>query len=394
MLSVRALKKTFKGREGQAGVNAINGVSFDVREGDFFTLLGPSGCGKSTILQSIAGLETPDEGEIRIGGDIVFSGNTRNTVPANRRNIGMIFQSYAIWPHMTVFENVAFPLVYGRNRMPAADVRRRVMESLELVKLAEFADRPSPNLSGGQQQRVALARALVHRPRLLLLDEPLSNLDAKLREDMRVELRQVVNFLNTTTVFVTHDQVEAMAMSDQIALLRAGRIVQQGAPRDVYLRPGSIFAADFMGRSNLIAGKVLGDRASVDTEIGKINVAVPANIKSGDMVFIVIRPHSIRVSEGAPGSNNVFEGKVERVNYLGDGIEVEARVGSVTLRVILDPYLQIAQDDKIRLEFPPAHCVVIPRSNDAAAELRAILPSATSRAPALAEASPASQAVR
>jgi iron(III) transport system ATP-binding protein len=392
MLSVRALKKTFQSREGQAGVSAVNGVSFDVKEGDFFTLLGPSGCGKSTILQSIAGLETPDDGEIEIGGEIVFSGKSRKVVPANRRNIGMIFQSYAIWPHMTVFENVAFPLVYGRNRVPAADVRRRVMESLDLVKLAEFADRPAPNLSGGQQQRVALARALVHRPRLLLLDEPLSNLDAKLREDMRVELRQVVNFLNTTTVFVTHDQVEAMAMSDQIALLRSGRIVQQGAPRDVYLRPGSIFAADFMGRSNLISGTVAG--GVIDSEIGKISVAIPAAIKSGDPVFVVIRPHSVRVSDPSSGGKNSFEGKVERFNYLGDGIEAEVRIGPAMLRVILDPYLQIAQGDSIRLEFPPDHCVVIPRADDAAAELRAVAPSATSPARWREAAAPAAQASR
>jgi iron(III) transport system ATP-binding protein len=379
MLSVRGLKKTFKAREAQAGVSAVNDISFDVKKGDFFTLLGPSGCGKSTILQSIAGLENPDDGEIEIGGEIVFSRKARKFVPANRRNIGMIFQSYAIWPHMTVYENVAFPLVYGRNRVPAADVRRRVMESLDLVKLAEFADRPAPNLSGGQQQRVALARALVHRPRLLLLDEPLSNLDAKLREDMRIELRQVVTFLNTTTVFVTHDQVEAMSMSDQIALLRAGRIVQQGAPREIYLRPESVFAADFMGRSNLIAGNVIGHapNALVDSEIGMISVEVPGDIKSGDPVFVTVRPHSMRVSVSPAGAKNTFEGKVERFHYLGDGIEAEVRIGAVILRVILDPYLQIVEGKTIRLEFSPDHCGVVPRSNDASAELRAVARSAT-----------------
>jgi iron(III) transport system ATP-binding protein len=379
MLSVRGLKKTFKAREAQAGVSAVNDISFDVKEGNFFTLLGPSGCGKSTILQSIAGLENPDDGEIEIGGEIVFSRKARKFVPANRRNIGMIFQSYAIWPHMTVYENVAFPLVYGRNRVPATDVRRRVMESLDLVKLAEFADRPAPNLSGGQQQRVALARALVHRPRLLLLDEPLSNLDAKLREDMRIELRQVVTFLNTTTVFVTHDQVEAMSMSDQIALLRAGRIVQQGAPREIYLRPESVFAADFMGRSNLIAGNVIGRApdALVDSEIGMISVEVPGDIKSGDPVFVTVRPHSMRVSDSPAGAKNMFEGKVERFHYLGDGIEAEVRIGSVILRVILDPYLQIAEGNTIRLEFSPDHCGVVPRSNDASADLRAVARSAT-----------------
>lgn len=387
MLSVRTLRKTFKGREGQAGVSAVNGVSFDVKEGDFFTLLGPSGCGKSTILQSIAGLETPDDGEIEIDGEIVFSGMTRKSVPANRRNIGMIFQSYAIWPHMTVFENVAFPLVYGRNRLRGDDVRRRVMEVLELVKLAEFADRPAPNLSGGQQQRVALARALVHRPKLLLLDEPLSNLDAKLREDMRVELRQVIGILNTTTVFVTHDQVEAMAMSDQIALLRSGNVVQQGAPRDVYLRPKSVFAADFMGRSNLIAGKATGAKdgrfAVVDTEMGKVSVSVQDAIEPGAPVFIVVRPHSIKVASEEDRDKS-FPAKISRLNYLGDGIEAEVTMGSAGLRVVLDPYLQFNEGDTIGLTFPPDHCVVIPRTNGPSADMR-------STRPALERAAPAAQ---
>jgi iron(III) transport system ATP-binding protein len=229
-------------------------VSFDVAKGDFFTLLGPSGCGKSTTLQCIAGLETPDEGEIEMDGEVVLCTRRKLLVPANRRNIGMIFQSYAIWPHLSVFDNVAFPLVHGQQRVRGTDVKRRVMQALEMVQLADYAERPSPHLSGGQQQRVALARALVHEPRLLLLDEPLSNLDAKLRDAMRVELRLLVKSLGITTVFVTHDQLEAMSMSDQIALMRAGKVVQLGAPRDVYLRPNSAFAADFMGRSNMIAG--------------------------------------------------------------------------------------------------------------------------------------------
>jgi iron(III) transport system ATP-binding protein len=389
MLSVRALKKTFKGREGQAGVSAVNCVSFDVKEGDFFTLLGPSGCGKSTILQSIAGLETPDEGEIEIGGEIVYSGKTGQSIPANRRNIGMIFQSYAIWPHMTVFDNVAFPLVYGRNRAGGADVRRRVMEVLELVKLADFADRPAPNLSGGQQQRVALARALVHRPRLLLLDEPLSNLDAKLREDMRVELRQVVNLLNTTTVFVTHDQVEAMAMSDQIALLRAGNIVQQGPPRDVYLKPQGVFTANFMGRSNLIPGNVTTEKSGsygvVDTPHGKFLSAIPDSLKPGSPVFVVVRPHSARISEGgdAASQKNVVQAEIARLSYLGDGIEAEVTLGGNLLRVILDPYFRLSVGDVIRLQFPADHCVVIARTDDAEAEIRAFT---SSSAPMMTDA--------
>ena len=234
MLTIRALEKTYPARGGAAPVAALQDIGLTVAPGAFFALLGPSGCGKTTLLQCLAGLETPDAGIIEIGGLPIFDAAKGIAVPANRRGLGMVFQSYAIWPHMTVAENVAFPLLHGGAGLSKETVRARVMEALARVKLTGFASRLAPHLSGGQQQRVALARAIVHAPRLLLLDEPLSNLDARLRDEMRVELRQLVKALGITTIFVTHDQTEAMSMADEIALLRNGRVVQRGTSEDFY----------------------------------------------------------------------------------------------------------------------------------------------------------------
>ena len=351
-------------------------MSFDVAKGDFFTLLGPSGCGKSTTLQCIAGLETPDEGEIEMDGEVVLCTRRKLLVPANRRNIGMIFQSYAIWPHLSVFDNVAFPLVHGQQRVRGTDVKRRVMQALEMVQLADYAERPSPHLSGGQQQRVALARALVHEPRLLLLDEPLSNLDAKLRDAMRVELRLLVKSLGITTVFVTHDQLEAMSMSDQIALMRAGKVVQLGAPRDVYLRPNSAFAADFMGRSNMIPG-VLSSPAtgmaapnvSVAVSFGELRCVLSAGIREGSPVLVVIRPQAIVASLARPDAarENAFEARIDRMHFLGDFVEAEVSIGDAVLRVMLDAYLEASVGQTVWLELPADRCVVVERSDDTTA---------------------------
>ena len=355
MLAVRNLVKAFPARAGTTPARAIDDVSFAVAEGDFFTLLGPSGCGKTTTLQCIAGLETPTSGRIEIGGTTVFCSTGRLMVPSNRRDLGMIFQSYAIWPHMTVFDNVAFPLVHGRDRRPAKEVRRRVMEALALVKLADYADRPSPHLSGGQQQRVALARALVHSPRLLLLDEPLSNLDAALRDTMRVELRQLVKALGITTVFVTHDQVEAMAMSDRIVLLRGGRLVQEGTPRDIFLAPQSVFAADFMGRSNIIPGTVGAD--AIATALGPIRCRVPAGLAPDMAASVVIRPRAVTAAKSA--GDNIFAGEVTQVQFLGDAIEVDVAIAGLTIRAMLDPFHRVSPGQPLALEFPPERCVVV-----------------------------------
>jgi iron(III) transport system ATP-binding protein len=351
-------------------------VSFDVAKGDFFTLLGPSGCGKSTTLQCIAGLETPDEGEIEMDGEVVLCTRRKLLVPANRRNIGMIFQSYAIWPHLSVYDNVAFPLVHGQQRTRGIDVRRRVMQALEMVQLADYAERPSPHLSGGQQQRVALARALVHEPRLLLLDEPLSNLDAKLRDAMRVELRLLVKSLGITTVFVTHDQLEAMSMSDQIALMRAGKVVQQGAPRDVYLRPNSAFSADFMGRSNMIAGvqraasaDAAATQVTVTVSFGELRGVRNAEIHDGSPVLVVIRPQAIVAGFARPEATreNLFKARIDRLHFLGDFVEAEVSIGDAVLRVMLDAYLQASVGQTVWLELPVDRCVVVERAEDAAA---------------------------
>ena len=363
MLSVLDLRKSFTTKGG--GVQAVRGVSFEVAEGEFYTLLGPSGCGKTTSLNCIAGLERPDAGEIVIGRETVYSTRDRVVVPAHRRGIGMVFQSYAIWPHMTVFDNVAFPLVHGRESMRKAQVEERVKSALSLVRLEEFAQRPAPFLSGGQQQRVALARALVQEPKLLLLDEPLSNLDAKLREEMRLELRQLVKRLCITTSYVTHDQVEALAMSDRIALLLDGLIVQEGAPREIYGSPKNTFVAGFIGKINFMQGRVL--KASSNGEAGKVETAIGTltchTIKSraGEEVLLAIRPENISVRKERFDQENNLEAVVEVVAFMGDCLECLMRVSGETLRAKLNPTDEITAQGTVYLHILPQHCIVMPK---------------------------------
>lgn len=365
-MRVEGLEKSFVSESG--AFHAVRGVSFTVETGEFFTLLGPSGCGKTTTLQCIAGLESPDAGEIVMDHIVMFSSRRGIDVAAYRRNLGMVFQSYAIWPHMTVYENVAFPLVYGYRRAAARDVKQRVMRALSLVKLEALADRPAPFLSGGQQQRVALARALVHEPPLLLFDEPLSNLDAKLRDEMRIELRQLTESLGMTTIYVTHDQVEALAMSDLIALMRDGRIVQQGPPRDVYFHPSEAFVAEFLGGSNILPGRVVqragnGQPGTVETSLGTFVCAPPPDAAPGDTVDLVIRPEGFRLCDGAndtPDARNRIEGCVESFTFIGGSIEVRLRVGERLLRLKLDPFANIRQGATVRLEVLADRCAVVP----------------------------------
>src|SRR5438552_818905 len=261
MLSVKELYTEYASDRGPP-VRAAQNVSFEVPEGKLFTLLGPSGCGKSTTLRSIAGLELPRSGEISVSSLVAYSGSKGVFIPANRRGFGMVFQSYAIWPHMDVFRNAAFPLMVGRKKYTRSQIEEKVMRVLKAVGLDHLAEREATKLSGGQQQRLALARALVMEPALLLLDEPLSNLDAKLRERMRFELKRLQRELKITTVYVTHDQSEALALSHQIAVMNEGRIQQIGKPRDVYERPANQFVADFVGNTNFIEGTVGGVGAS------------------------------------------------------------------------------------------------------------------------------------
>ena len=255
-------------------VKALDGVDLTIPANHIFTLLGPSGCGKTTLLRCIVGLETPDDGEIRIGDEIVWSRQKGIAVPTEKRGLGMVFQTYAIWPHMNVFDNVAYPLtVRGMSR---TQINAKVAEVLRFVQLDGLGDRPATRLSGGQQQRVALARALVAEPRVILFDEPLSNLDAKLREETRKELRRFLSQLNITAIYVTHDRVEALALSDSIAVMRAGHIVEIGAPRKIYFSAEHRFVADFIGRANLIDATVRGhtDGATqIDCALGSIRCA-------------------------------------------------------------------------------------------------------------------------
>jgi iron(III) transport system ATP-binding protein len=373
VIRVNELRKTFNTQEG--GVYAIDGIDFEVPRGKFFTLLGSSGCGKSTTLRSIAGLERPDNGEIRIAETTVFSSAKRVYVPTNKRSIGMVFQSYAIWPHMTVEENVAYPLRV--KRVPRAEVRARVEEALEIVGLDGMGSRPAPRLSGGQQQRVALARALVAAPEVLLLDEPLSNLDAKLRAHMRVELKRLQSQIGITTIYVTHDQAEALAMSDEIAVMSHGKIMQCGTPDEIYHSPRNQFTAEFIGSTNLIECKMGGDRLAhginkVETSLGPMlaNLDKEASIPSG-RVAVSIRPEVIamhrRSDGGAVEGKNVFQGRVEQLVFLGESLDCDIRVGESLLRVKGVSVRRPAVGEEVVLQMPPEHCVLVAADEQASA---------------------------
>jgi iron(III) transport system ATP-binding protein len=308
-------------------VRAVEGVSFETPEGKVTTLLGPSGCGKTTTLRMVAGLERNDRGSIWIGGRLMSSPSENVFVPPERRNIGMVFQSYAIWPHMTVFENVAYPLRIRRR--PGEEIRRRVVETLELLSMAGLAERPATALSGGQQQRVAIARALVFEPSILLMDEPLSNLDAQLRGEMRAQLRELRERLGITTLYVTHDQEEAMVLADTIAVMHEGRLVQQGPPQEIYHRPASRSVAAFFGAPNLLAGRVAevlprneGSLARVAGAGWEAFCAAPPGARPGDAVTAVVRPEAIRMDEASSGANGprgiVWRGRVRHRSFRGN----------------------------------------------------------------------------
>ncbi|MFI6521440.1 ABC transporter ATP-binding protein [Spirillospora sp. NPDC050679] len=354
-LTVQGLCKDFVADRG-ATVKAVDGVGFQVGEGELYTLLGPSGCGKTSTLRAVAGLERPDAGRIVIDGAVVTDG--RAFVPSNRRDIGMVFQSYGIWPHMTVFDNAAFPLQVSRPRTPKKEIRQRVEAALATVHLAGFEGRMATQLSGGQQQRLALARALVRRPKLLLLDEPLSNLDAKLRQAMRAELASLQQELGITTLFVTHDQDEALSMSSRIAVMQSGRIVQEGSPREIYQRPATRFVADFVGTTNFLDGKALpGSR--VETAVGELAVGqAPA---AGRQVLLAIRPETVRLHQDEPaGVPNVVKGEVERLMFVGECVDCHVRVGEETWVTRQDPRLAAEPGDQVWLELPAEHVSVLP----------------------------------
>jgi len=363
-LVVTDLEKSFAG-ESDARVRAVDGVSFTVGDGQFYSLLGPSGCGKTTTLRCVAGLEKSDTGTISLEGQVV-QGNGVFIAP-NKRKIGMVFQSYAIWPHMSVFDNVAFPLKVGRARVDRREVGRRVREALETVDLQALEKRNATQLSGGQQQRLALARALVAEPKLLLLDEPLSNLDAKLRDRMRTELRDIQRRLGVTTLYVTHDQAEALSMSDQIAVMDQGKIMQVGNPREIYQRPTTAFVANFVGATNFVPAIIVagGARGAVKTGLSEhvVMAACPEGVRARDEVTLAIRPENARLHEPGwtppEGTPNVFAGKVERTIFQGEFLDTWVRLGSEHINLRAHPYLTVSVGDIVTVELPPDRCVVI-----------------------------------
>lgn len=347
---------------------AVDDLSLDIYEGEVFSLLGPSGCGKTTTLRLIAGLETPDQGSILLRGKPVVSVSDGVFLPPHKRNMGMVFQSYAIWPHKTVFENVAYPLQV--RRVKASEIRQRVMRALETVGLAGLEARQGPQLSGGQQQRVALARALVYEPSILLLDEPFSNLDAKLREQMRVQLKLLLKAVNVTAIFVTHDQAEALSLSDRIALMNNGRVEQLSTPREMYERPATPFVRDFLGHTVLLRGVVDGTGPD-----GQIGIRVPELSEStifvrnngsdtfttGQPVVLAIRPEDVQLAPSAAGTAgpNEFLGAVEAALFLGDHQECQVKLGATQVLSLHAPRnIPMQEGAPVRLSISP-ECVTV-----------------------------------
>jgi len=364
MIRVEGLTKTFKTNKDV--VTAVAGIDFEVPAGEMVTLLGPSGCGKTTTLRCVAGLEKPDDGRITIGDRAVVNVPARIFVPPNERNLGMVFQSYAIWPHMTVLENVTYTL--EGNRMPKAERRRLAMKALATVKLADLADRPAPRLSGGQQQRVAIARALVGKPQVLLFDEPLSNLDAKLRIEMRSELRRIQRQSGLSSIYVTHDQAEALAVSDWIMVMKDGRIIERGRPLDIYRYPKHIFTAQFLGTTNLIAGMVesvdeVAGRLKVVTALGPVIGADPTRkIAAGDKVRVSIRPEDLYETTAGDASQrvNVFEGTLTFAIFAGAAVEAEVRCGEMSFACLLDREANLTPGRVATLRARAHACLVLP----------------------------------
>ena len=354
-------------------VVAVDRLSLQINEGEFFTLLGSSGCGKTTTLRLVGGLEKPDGGEIYLRDKCLASESQKLFIKPEKRHMGMVFQSYALWPHMTVFENVAYPLKLRGIR--GAQAEKKVAEVLELVGLEGLEERPAPALSGGQQQRVALARALVFSPRVLLLDEPLSNLDAQLREDMRRELKGLQRRLGITVLFVTHDQIEALSLSDRIAIMKFGHLEQVGSPEEVYYHPATAFVRDFLGKTFLLPGKILGiTDHQVDVEIlqvGGASLAVqrsklPASANGlpgvGQLVMVAIRPEQIALTgKAAGGQSNLIQANLQAVQFLGDRYEYTVALGSET-RVLVSPASQqLRAGEKVYLELKPEGITLWPR---------------------------------
>src|SRR5487761_777859 len=354
-ISVQGLSKAF------GAARALHDVTFTVRDKEVLTLLGPSGCGKTTTLMAIAGFQRPDAGTITCADRTFFDSRGKVFLEAQDRNLGMVFQSYAVWPHLTVFGNVAFPLRIRRMKREA--LRRRVTETLELVEMAGYAGRYPHELSGGQQQRVALARALVYSPAVLLLDEPFSNLDAKLRERARAWLKRLQGELGLTTLFVTHDQDEALSLSDRIVVMNAGEILQVGAPEDIYHRPRTRFVAEFLGHGNVLSARVI-----TATPAGRAGLALTGNgrpitvagedLAAGDRVHLAVRPETIELDAGDDAAGeNTYPAEVRTVSFLGDHYLYELDAGGLALTVT---DTRAFTGPAITARIPPSACRVLP----------------------------------
>lgn len=368
-LNVAGLTKVYDDH-GEA-VRAVDGISLSVRPGEFVTLLGPSGCGKTTTLRMIAGLEVPTAGEISISGELVYSGSSGLDVPVHRRDISLVFQSYALWPHMTVAENVAFPL--RMLKVPRAERAVRVDEALSLVGLAGYQARYASALSGGQQQRVALARALVKRARLLLLDEPLSNLDARLRLEMRKELTELQGKIGITTIYVTHDQEEALSMSSRVVVMQHGQVVESASPTDLYLRPASVFGAEFIGHAHVWPGRIekcFGDHVTVSTSHGQmLSLGRVSEMVSGEPVSVVFRPESLRLRDSQAQSpagdatagthENILHGTVEGAFFAGRYTQYTVRVGTDHVRIEEPSMMRFRPSQKVQIVVPMEACWTI-----------------------------------
>jgi ABC-type Fe3+/spermidine/putrescine transport system ATPase subunit len=350
---------------------AVKDVDLHIKNGEFVTLLGPSGCGKTTTLRCVAGLERPDGGRVRIGGQTVACAEEGIYLYPEERNIGMVFQSYAVWPHMTVFENVAYGLRV--RKAPSDVVKKKTMRALELVGLDHLADRFATKLSGGQRQRVALARAIVYEPRVVLYDEPLSNLDAKLREQMRVELVRLQQEVGLTAIYVTHDQSEALVMSDRVVVMDKAVIQQIGDPQTIYARPINAFDANFIGVANLLDGKLLGrngEAAEMEVDRGqglsplRLRAIGGEEAKAGQNVKLCVRPEDLQLHTSTPvGTDgaNVIEGEVIETIYLGSFLECRVQAGKHEIGIQIDHFEQLDPKQKIWLTFLPEHALCLDR---------------------------------
>ena len=361
MIAVSNLVKRFDGRDGAKA--AVTGIDFDVPDGKLFTLLGPSGCGKTTTLRMIAGLERPSAGRISIGGQTVYDSATGIDVPAHKRPIGMVFQSYAIWPHMNVLQNVAFPLTVGAARPPLAQARSRALQMLDLVGMADLAERPATDLSGGQQQRVALARALVREPKVLLLDEPLSNLDPQLREHLRAEIRSLQQDLGITAIYVTHDRGEALAISDVIVVMDRGAIVETGMPQQIYRRPREEFTANFIGVANALDGTVRSSDERgvvIDARVGSMRASPVQGLHAGDPVRAFIRPENFELSRDRENADD-WPGVVRFGIYQGDCWDYTIDVNGIDVRVrVHKERAGLGHGDAVHLRPDGGEAVILP----------------------------------